>query len=151
MTLSINSIDQLNLFPEKSMIRIFHFSVFLISLILILSNTKISYQEIVKTNEINTEINKSDEENYKKIEEENIKINKQKDESVLNAAIVLVAIAVILTIIFYYFGKLKECPSCKKIYAAKIIGCIPADDSKDSKIESVKKYVVKKKMQVLRT
>jgi quinol-cytochrome oxidoreductase complex cytochrome b subunit len=126
------------------MTRLFHFSVLLISLILILSYAKLSYQQTGKINEIKTEINKSNEDKYKKIEEENIILNQKKDVSVRNASIVLVIIIIIITIIFLFIGKLKKCPSCKKIFAEEIIGCTPIKENDEYSIKSDMKYSIKR-------
>ncbi len=125
--------------------RLFHISVLLISILFILSNTKISYQQTFKTNEIKSEISKTDEDKYKKIVEENIEINQKKDDSVRNASVVLIILIITNIIIFYFISQKKKCPSCKKIFSSKVIECSPL--MKDDRIikKTGLKYSIKRK------
>ena len=127
------------------MTRLFHISVILFSLLFILSNAKISYQQSAKTNEIKTETSIEDENRYKKIEEENIEINKMKDNSVRKASIALIILIIINIIIFYLISKKKKCPSCKKIYSSQVIGCTPLREDDRSLKKTGLRYSVKRK------
>ncbi len=127
------------------MTRLFHISVILISILLIITNAKISYQQVVKTNEIKTETSIADENKYKKIEEENIEINKMKDNSVRKASIALIFLIIINTIIFYIITKKKKCPSCKKIFSSQVIRCTPLREDDRTLKKTGLRYSVKRK------